>query len=182
MVSNTLGASCRIAGAAWTLTLTAEVLRLLGEQIQTGWTSKESVGQLYCSDLTLSNIVIGRATVLPRTGAHYSGVQFNPEVAARERAELFEQGWHCIGLWHTHPESHPEPSPLDEGLAKDHAKAAATHLNGLVFAILGNRPTPEGLYVWLHDGTRFLRADWYHQSASDASQEQKSNSRKAKQK
>lgn len=165
MPSPTPIASYRVEGAAWTLSFTAEVLRVLGGQIQTGWTSKESVGQLYCRDLTQSDIVVGLATLLPKTRAHYSGVQFNPEVAAKERATLFEDGWHCIGLWHTHPEPYPEPSPMDALLAKDHAQAAASHLTGLVFAIVGNRPPPEGLCVWLHDGTRFLRADWFHPCA-----------------
>lgn len=174
-------ASCRIEGAAWTLTFTAEVLQLLGEHIQKGWTSKESLGQLYCRDLTLSDIVIGRASVLPRTRAHYSGVQFNPQLAAKERATLFEEGWHCVGLWHSHPEPYPEPSAIDELLAIDHANAAATYLNGLVFTILGNRPLPEGASVWLHDGTVFLRAHWCRQMAALAVQEQIPNSRKAKQ-
>lgn len=171
MSNKTANASCRIEGAAWTLTFTAEVLRVLGGQIQTGWTSKESVGQLYSRDLTQSDIVVGLATVLLKTRAHYSSVQFSPEMAANERADLFKLGWHCVGLWHSHPEPYPEPSTTDGMLAMNHAQAAASHLYGLVFAILGNRPLPEGLGIWLHDGTRFLRADWCNQAATAVPQD-----------
>lgn len=160
MGSARVHASCRVAGAAWALTFTNEVLQLIGVHTQRTRFSRESVGQLYCRDLTTTNIVVGHATVLPRTRAFFSGVQFNPAVAMEERASLFQSGWHCIGLWHSHPESHPQPSATDTALAKDHAEAAATHLNGLVFAILGTQPLPSGLSVWLHDGGRFLEANW----------------------
>ncbi|WP_375184290.1 Mov34/MPN/PAD-1 family protein [Aquabacterium sp.] len=155
-----VGASCRVAGAAWALTFTSEVLQLIGTHAQRGRVSRESVGQLYCRDLTTANIVVGHATALPRTRAFFTGVQFNPAVAMEERTSLFQSGWHCVGLWHSHPESHPQPSSTDAALAKDHATAAATHLNGLVFAILGTQPLPEGLSVWLHDGARFSKAEW----------------------
>jgi len=155
-----MDASCRVRGPSWALTFPREVLQLIGSHTQRTRFSRESVGQLYCRDLTTTNIVVGHATTLPRTRAFFSGVQFNPAVAKEERASLFQLGWHCIGLWHSHPESHPQPSAADTALAKDHAKAAATHLNGLVFAILGTQPLPGGFSVWIHDGNRFLNAEW----------------------
>jgi len=121
------------------------------------------VGQLYCRDLTAGSIVIERATTLPRSRASYASVQFNPEAAAAERAELFKDGWHCVGLWHSHPEAFPRPSTTDALLAADHARAAATHLNGLLFAIIGTRPVPDGLSVWVHDGSKFWQARWQPQ-------------------
>lgn len=166
MTNSDSSASCRIAGAGWSLTFSLEVLQTIGSHVQETWRSKESVGQLYSRDLTPSNIVVGHSTTLPRIRAHYSGVQFDPKVAASERAMLFRDGWHCIGLWHSHPEAHPHPSPTDSVLAKDHARAAASHLNGLVFAILGTQPLPSGLSVWLHDGERFLSAEWAHPQLS----------------
>ncbi len=160
MGSGRVDASCRVAGAAWALTFPSEVLHLIGAHTQRTRFSRESVGQLYCRDLATPNIVVGHATALPRTRAFLSGVQFNLTVAMEERASLFQLGWHCIGLWHSHLESYPQPSATDTALAKDHAKAAATHLNGLVFAILGTQPLPGGFSVWLHDGDRFLKAEW----------------------
>ncbi len=165
MGSAKVDASCRVAGATWVLTFTGEVLQLIGAHTQRTRFSKESVGQLYCRDLTTTNIVVGHATALPRTRAFFSGVHFNPVVAMEERASLFQSGWHCIGLWHSHPESNPRPSATDTALAEDHAKAAATHLNGLVFAILGTQSLPGGLSVWLHDGDRFLKAEWLRELA-----------------
>jgi len=155
-------ATCRVAGATWSLTFTREVLQFVAAHAQRTRASKESVGQLYCRDLMTSHITVGHATVLPRTRASYSGVQFNPVAAADERATLFKAGWHCIGLWHSHPESHALPSSTDALLATDYARAAATHLNGLVFALLGTRPLPDGFTVLLHDGARFWVTDWDH--------------------
>lgn len=153
-------AMCRLDDADWTLTFAGDALRELGAHAQTKPHSRESVGQLYCRDLTSGSIVIERATTLPRSRASYSSVQFNPEAAAAERAQLFNEGWHCVGLWHSHPEAFPRPSSTDALLAADHARAAATHLNGLLFAILGTRPVPDGLSVWVHDGAKFWQARW----------------------
>lgn len=153
-------AICRLEGADWTLTVSAAALRQIGAHAQTKRGSKESVGQLYCRDLTAGNIVIEHATVLPRSLAGYASVQFNLEAATKERAELFEKGLHFVGFWHSHPEVFPRPSPTDALLAADHARAASTHLNGLLFAILGTRPVPSGLSVWIHDGSQFWQAHW----------------------
>lgn len=155
-----LDATCRIEGADWTLTFKAAALRQIGAHAQTQRASKESVGQLYCRDLTAGTIVIEHATVLPRSRAGYANVQFKPEMAAKERAELFIEGLHCVGLWHSHPEAFPRPSTTDALLATDHARAASSHLNGLLFVILGTRPVPGGLSVWIHDGSQFWPASW----------------------
>lgn len=163
MPTGRLDPICRLDGADWTLTFTAAVLREIGAHAQTKPLSKESVGQLYCRDLTASTIVIELATTLPRSRASYASVQFNPEAAAAERAKLFTDGLHCVGLWHSHPEPFPYPSSTDALLAADHARAAATHLNGLLFAILGTRPVPGGLSVWVHDGSKFCLARWQTQ-------------------
>jgi len=70
----------------------------------------------------------------------------------REREQLFTLGWHCVGFWHTHPEADPKMSNEDRALAKEHARAAMTVINGLVFAIVGTQPLPTGLRVWCHNG------------------------------
>ncbi len=151
---------CRLDGAEWTITFTAGALCEIGAHAQTRPLSRESVGQLYCRDLTASNIVIERATTLPGSRASYASVQFNTKAAAAERADIFKEGWHFVGLWHSHPEPFPRPSATDVLLAADHARAAATHLNGLVFAIVGTRPVPDGLSVLVHDGSKFWQASW----------------------
>lgn len=163
MTHSKLDATCRLEGADWTLTFKAATLRQIGAHAQMQRASVESVGQLYCRDLTAGTIVIEHATVLPRSRAGYASVQLIPEVAAKERVELFKDGLHCVGIWHSHPEAYPRPSQTDSILAADHAIAASTHLNGLLFAILGTRQVPDGLSVWAHDGVQFWPARWEQQ-------------------
>ena len=64
----------------------------------------------------------------------------------------FENGLHCVGLWHSHPEPLPTPSDEDKALAREHALAASGQLVGLIFAITGTRPMPDSLRVWIDDG------------------------------
>jgi proteasome lid subunit RPN8/RPN11 len=85
--------------------------------------------------------------------ASWARVTFDTSQANQERARLFKEGWHCVGIWHTHPEPMPSPSPDDRQLAREHALAARGYLDGLVFAILGNGPLPQSLRVWIDDGT-----------------------------
>lgn len=92
------------------------------------------------------------ATCLAPLHAGFARVVFDPNQAAQERKALFAKGWHCVGLWHTHPEPQPHPSSEDWILAKDHAIAARGQLTGLVFGVLGTSAPPAGLRIWVHDG------------------------------
>ncbi|MBK4734688.1 Mov34/MPN/PAD-1 family protein [Noviherbaspirillum pedocola] len=146
----------RIPDAAWSLEFCADAIAVLQQHVQKGPLSRESVGQLYTRDLTKPTIRVEVATVLPPARNSYAHVRFDPKKLAAERAALFKQGLHCLGFWHSHPESAPRPSKEDDELAADHARAARGILSGLVFAIVGNAPFPSGLAVWVHDG----RAMW----------------------
>lgn len=137
--------------AAWTLRFDEEALSTVLRHVQRGLWSKESVGQLYTYDLTGHEIVVARATVLTPTRASWAKVRFDTAGAMRERALLFAQGLHCLGLWHTHPEARPIPSGEDRALAREHAIAARAQLTGLVFAILGTANLPRGFRVWVDD-------------------------------
>lgn len=144
-------ATFQLPAAAWQLCFAPEALGLLSQHAQRGPFSRESVGQLYARDLTCEAVVVAWATRLKPTWASWARVRFDVGQAMREREQLFQDGWHCVGFWHTHPETDPKPSPDDRALASEHARAAMTVMNGLVFAILGTRPLPEGLRVWFHD-------------------------------
>ncbi|AEB85309.1 Mov34/MPN/PAD-1 family protein [Alicycliphilus denitrificans] len=150
MTASTL--TYKLPGALWCLQFRAAALRTLRAHVQRRPGSHESVGQLYSRDLTSDCIVIEEATLLTPTWAAWARVQFDPRRAATERAKKFERGLHCVGLWHTHPEEFPSPSSDDRVLAREHALAARGQLTGLVFAILGTRPLPVGLRVWVDDG------------------------------
>ncbi|WP_298831318.1 Mov34/MPN/PAD-1 family protein [uncultured Piscinibacter sp.] len=142
----------QLPGASWTLELSDSVLAVLGANAQFGRRDPESVGQLFVRDLTQAEVVVELATVLKPTLARRTRVKFDVAAAQSERDRLFEKGWHCIGIWHSHPEPFPSPSDEDHELASDHARAAQGQLSGLTFAIVGTSPLPAGLGVWVHDG------------------------------
>ena len=150
--------SFALVGASWSLRFEGNALKLLSRRAQRRWYQREAVGQLFTMDLTQPVITVDEATVLKPTWSSWSGVGFDVTEAMRQREQLLSKGLHCIGIWHTHPEPNCSPSPTDARLAADHAKAARPVLNGLVFAIAGNRPFPDGWYIGVHDGTRFHRA------------------------
>lgn len=148
----------RFPGAVWNLEVTVGVVAFLKSQAQLGLFARESVGQLYARDLTGPRVAIDAVTKLRPRWAFYSRLSFSPREAARERMKQFNQGFHCIGLWHSHPQAIPIPSHEDVALAADFARAAHVQLNGILFIIVGNVCFPEGLGVWLHDGLNLMQA------------------------
>jgi proteasome lid subunit RPN8/RPN11 len=144
----------KIQNANWLLEFGIDCQETLKSHIQRRSLSKESVGQLFTRDLTQDIVRIELVTVISPTWATFARVKFDPKRAAKEREELFKQGLHCIGLWHTHPEPTPEPSNEDLSLASDYARAAKGTMTGLVFVIVGQSPFPAGLSVWVHDGEK----------------------------
>lgn len=149
----------RIPNAAWSLEFSAAALTVFKEHVQKGWPSQEAVGQLYTRDLTTPVITVDRATVLKPAWASFARVCFDPKKVAAERTALFNQGLHCLGFWHSHPEAVPGPSDDDKELAADHARVAQGTLSGLVFVIVGNATFPLGLGVWIHDGAVMWAAE-----------------------
>jgi proteasome lid subunit RPN8/RPN11 len=156
----------QLPGATWSMHFTKEVIEFLGIHAQLDSRAPESVGQLYSRDLTASVIVIERATKLRAKSASRVKVKFDPKEAYAERKVLFESGLHCVGLWHTHPEPTPSPSGDDRRLARDYALSAKSDVSGIVFAIIGNRPLPDGLQVWVDDGNVLIPANRIEPSLS----------------
>jgi proteasome lid subunit RPN8/RPN11 len=144
--------------ANWSLQFSDSTLRTLRGHVQRWRWSKESVGQIFTKDLTSDCVVVDRVTVLTPTWAAWSRVRFDTKRAMDEREALFEQGLHCIGLWHTHPEPMPTPSAEDRMLAREHALAARPQLSGIVFVIVGTCPPTAGLCVWVDDGRELYEA------------------------
>ena len=144
--------------AQWSLEFGPQALAKLDRHAQRRWYQRESVGQLFSSDLTREVIQIDLATSLKPKRSSSSSVTFDIEEALRQRERELRAGRYCIGMWHTHPESAPRPSGTDAQLAADHAKAARPVLNGLVFVVVGDRAFPGSWYVSVHDGVGFRQA------------------------
>ena len=152
------GLRFRLPGAAWSLEISNEGLAVLKSHVQRGWLKREIVGQLYARDLTAEIVVVEVVTKLPAQWSAFTSVGFDLRDAEAERERLFEQGLHCLGFWHTHPEPIPHPSGTDLQMAADHANASESLFSGLLFLIVGKAPFPRGLGVWFHDGYKPLRA------------------------
>lgn len=148
----------RIPGAAWSLTLPTEAVMRLTSYAQRRWWSKESVGQLYSADLTGGVVQVDGVTKLRSNSSSHTGVWLDIPAANDERVKFFNQGLHCLGFWHSHPQKVPEPSQDDIAMAADHARASKEVFSGIVFIIVGTEPPPDGLGVWVHDGTTLWRA------------------------
>lgn len=148
----------QLENAQWCLRFSEVAAAFLESRAQRRWLQRESVGQLFTSDLTQSVVTIVEATLLKPRRASWSGVSFDADEALSQREAMLRKGMYCVGLWHTHPEPTPTPSGTDTRLAADHAQAALQVLNGLVFVIVSNQPFPVGWYVGVHDSNSFLRA------------------------
>jgi integrative and conjugative element protein (TIGR02256 family) len=61
-------------------------------------------------------------------------------------------GLHYVGDWHTHPEPRPSPSAADEAAMIARVTRSDHQLRGLLFAIVGTAPAPDGLALFVHDG------------------------------
>jgi integrative and conjugative element protein (TIGR02256 family) len=71
----------------------------------------------------------------------------------QESAQLFEQGLHFVGDWHSHPEKHPIPSAVDEKIIAECVRKSDHRLNGFLLVIVGTLAPPGGWHVSVHDGT-----------------------------
>lgn len=68
----------------------------------------------------------------------------------------YEQSEHTrvyIGEWHTHPESHPSPSPTDISSIVSNYHTSSLVLPILVMVIVGT----ESLYVSVYEGNSFVK-------------------------
>lgn len=148
----------RIPGATWQLRLPAAAIEFLSAQAQIKMGAKESVGQLFSRDLTGAVVQVDLVTELPSRWASQIGGRLDMSAVQKERRSRFQEGLHCIGFWHSHPEGVPGYSGEDLEMARDHARAGAPIYAAIVFVIVGTEPVPRGLGIWVHDGETMMQA------------------------
>lgn len=132
--------------------LTDQVIVHLERHRQTRWWHCEAGGLLFAS-IVGKTIKVEVATG-PRPTDRRTPLSYWPDRLA-EQAEIddhFERGLHYVGDWHSHPQKFPRPSARDERTMQSRVKLSAHQLNGILFAIIGQAPLPQGLTLMLHDG------------------------------
>ena len=153
------GLRFRIPGAEWQIEFPGDSLRALLQHVHHGYKTAEAAGQLYTTDINGSTVRVERVTNPVSRWARYAGVRLDLKAIRKERERLFQEGLHCLGFWHSHPEAQPRPSHADLAMAAEQASAGSDDFTGLLFVIIGNSPFPQGLGVWVHDGSKLWRAE-----------------------
>jgi integrative and conjugative element protein (TIGR02256 family) len=134
-----------------------QVLAHFSKHRQVRWWQREAGGQLFAR-FDLPNISIVEATG-PRPGDRRSRYGYRPDRSAerREIADRHAHGVHFIGDWHTHPEDMPTPSGPDEESTRESFVQSGHSLNAFLLVIVGRLPPPEGLALWIYNGSSRLR-------------------------
>lgn len=117
---------------------------------QNNFWKTEAGGQLFSKTPECESVLIDLATG-PYPSDRRSRYGFRPDLNAanRDREENFKLDYHAVGLWHTHPESIPSPSPTDRTTACEYLHAFNGEMDGFLLVILGNRGSPLNICVWL---------------------------------
>ena len=97
----------------------------------------------------------------PRPTDRRTPFSYRPDRAG-EQAEVDAHhavGLHYVGDWHSHPENVPGPSARDNKTMASRVEKSQHQLRGILFAIIGRAPLPQGLTLVVHDGTRWFPLD-----------------------
>lgn len=141
-----------ISGTGQSLILTETALDHMKRYRQSGHYSREAGGQLFAR-FENNTTKIEKATG-PRPSDRRGFLAFVPNRFAerREIKQLFKEGLHYVGDWHTHPEPSPRPSKTDIDSFKEMFLKSHHDLESFIIIILGTTAPPCGLFVGLCDG------------------------------
>ncbi len=136
-----------VSNSGQTLVLSESVIEHLVRHRQIGRDSHEAGGQLF-AHIEDSIIRIELATG-PRPSDRRRPRSFLPNRLAerQEIQQLFKEGLHYVGDWHTHSERHPRPSPIDIASFQDMFCQSRHHLASFVLVVVGTAALPCGLFV-----------------------------------
>lgn len=86
----------------------------------------------------------------PNRGDRRTRCSYNPDIEAakRDREQQFALGMHAVGLWHTHPEPHPNPSGQDRQTTEKYLSAFQGDRERYLMVIVGNCGNPPNVKVW----------------------------------
>lgn len=128
---------------------TESVLRHMYSHAQRRWYQREAGGEIY-SPAPYSSSLLVDAVTGPHPKDRRARYSYNPDVASATRARdaEYEHGRHAIGLWHTHPESRPEPSGRDRATTEDYLDAFGDDRERYLTVIIGNHGETLGMTVW----------------------------------
>ena len=135
------------------VTFASEVLELFEQHKQLSEKSLEAGGQLFAR-FNATDVVISKATGL-RNGDKRGRYLFwpNRKKEQNEIKELFGEGYHYVGDWHTHPEPVPTPSNTDLVNILECYNQSKHDLKYFIMVIVGTAPFPDGLHVSIHRGS-----------------------------
>lgn len=123
-----------------TIVLSDDVLNHFKKHQQKLKKDKESGGQLFAK----IDIKGHHWSIVKATGPNHNdfrsrlGFKANRKKEQEDIDSAFNNGLHFVGDWHTHPESHPNPSLEDRNAIFDIFKKSKHELPGFIMIIIGN--------------------------------------------
>lgn len=132
------------------LSFSPEVLQHFQKNKQDAFWKSEAGGQLFAR-IDGNRWEISKATG-PRRSDYRRRFRFFPS-RKDEQSEIntsFDDGFHYVGDWHTHPEDSPTPSSLDLSSMVDLVKSSKHQLPGFLMVIVGLHESFDGLWVSFH--------------------------------
>ena len=138
----------RLDQSSQELQITEPVLRHVARHRQlTPWSS-EAGGQLF-------GVVDAKKICIVEVAGPYIGdersryrYRSNPVAAQYAIDERYKRGLLYLGEWHTHAETYPNASDLDDKAMASLINSSNLNSNGLLMMIVGKASAVEGLAVW----------------------------------
>lgn len=144
--------SLKIGGSVQKIVFSDEVLTHFSTHRQLQFWQREAGGQLFASlSGTTINIVKATGPRKPDWRSRFFYFAHRPSEQG-EIHQLFKEGLHYVGDWHTHPEKIPKPSLMDIKTYFETFSMSKHDLAGMVFVIVGQESAPLGLYIGICNG------------------------------
>jgi len=141
------------------VSLSPEVVKHFAEHRQQGKIKTEIGGQLF-AEFVKNEVRVVRTTG-PNATDKRGWAWFKPDQRKQnaEIKQLFADGLHFVGDWHTHPEREPNPSSWDLESMEDCFKKSRHQLKAFLMVIIGQAKFPDGLWVSLHAADKWERLE-----------------------